>query len=664
MHRSVIDSVGVALPAGSLSTRAVIKGCVYPLKLPLEAITGIVSRRIAADGEYALDLAESAAKDCFQRSTIAPGDVDLLINGSISRYDGPKRVTYEPSAAAQLRHRLGCARAWSFDVANACAGNFTGIYLADALIRTGQIGTALVVSGEFISHLTWTAQLEIASDVDPRIACLTLGDAGSAVLLTRSDDERTGFEHIAIRTIGKHHALCVAGPTDAPHGGAIMKTEMLALAVIMVRESVAHTYRTLVKLDRSYRDIDHVIPHQTSVTTIEAACHQMNKVFGGRFMHEHNVVNNLSEMGNTSTTTHAVALRDGARDGRIRSGSRVLFGIAGSGINVGTAIYAFDDLPARLASGTRSTRRAPARSVPPVARGPWSRPVEVAGIGLALPEGSASATTLGLIARASADCLRAADRQASEVTMLIHAGLYHSGMIAEPAIAAIAAGELGFDGATTADREMLGFDLGNGGLGLFDGCRVASALIRSGQVENALVVASEVEERRPGETRPGIAACGSAVFLRADPEGRRGFLGFHVRHFSDRIDEFSAWATQDAGRPFIRSGDRAVLEEQYLEYLPLVVAELLDEMKVSPESVQGMVPPSLSPASMRRLRNRWPVLGRRMVALPWPGGDLFTSALPIGLQRLRDEGGVTPGALVVLAGAGSGVNVGAALYRC
>ncbi|MGJ6968434.1 3-oxoacyl-[acyl-carrier-protein] synthase III C-terminal domain-containing protein [Streptosporangium sp. G11] len=657
MYRSVIDSVGVALPAGSLSTREVVEGCAHPLKLPLETLTGIATRRIAAEGEYAVDLAERAARDCFERSSLGPGDIDLLINGSISRKDGPLRVSYEPSAAAQLRHRLGCARAWAFDIVNACAGNFTAIRIADAMIRAGQIGSALVVCGESISDLIRTAQKEITSDTDPRIACLTLGDAGSAVLLTRSDDERAGFEHIGIRTIGEHHALCVAGPTDASHGGMIMKTEMLALAVIMVREAVAHTHRTLGRMGLHYRDIDLVIPHQTSSTTIEAAGRHMNKVFGGPFLHENNVINNLADLGNTSTTTHVLALRDGVRAERIRPGARVLFGIAGSGISVGTAVYRLDDLPARLASGTRSTRTAPRTT----GRGPWSRPVEVAGLGIAHPGASEATSTLELIARASARCLRAADRRPSDVAMLINGGLYRSGMIAEPAVAAIAAGELGFDGATTASGDMLAFDLGNGGLGLFDACRVASALIRCGEVENVLVVASEVEEREPGTSHPGIAACGSALFLRADPERRRGFLGFHTHHLSDRVGSFAAWATQGDGRAFIRSDDRSILDEQCLEHLPRVVAELLDEMSVTPESIRALVPPSLSPASAERLRRRWPVLGKRLVALP--GGDLFTSAIPVGLRRLRDEKGAAPGDLVVLTGIAGGGQIGAALYR-
>ncbi len=661
-YRSVIDSIGVALPSRTMTTQEVLDGCVRPPDLPLERTTGIVSRRVAGDGEYSIDLAARAARDCFTRSAIPPDDIDLLVSTSISRVDGPDWATYEPAAAARLRHILGCRHAWAFDVANACAGNFTGIYLADALIRSGQIRTALLVSGEFISHLIRTAQLEIDGELDPRVACLTLGDAGTAVLLTRADDERTGFEHIAIRTIGRYHSLCVAGPTEAPHGGAIMKADTVALAAVGVWHMVAHAQETLGRLGRSIADVDRVVPHQTSLLSMQAAIRRVNRIFGASVLHEHNVINNLAERGNTSTTTHIVALRDGSLDRRIRSGHRLLFEIIGSGLNVGTALYSLDNLPHRLATGTASTRSTPPLAGP-ASRRAWARPVRVSGIGLAGPAAPGTATTLGLIRQATAKCLAEARRRPSEVELLIHAGVYSTGMIAEPAVAAIAAGELGFDGTDTLSGNLLGFDLTNGGLGLFDASRVACGLIRAGEVGNALVAASEVEQREPGVTEPGVAVCGSAQFLEEDPTGQRGYLGFHAHHIDADANDFGAWGMLRGGQSFVHSDDRVALEDRYVEHIPIVVAELLDVTGVRPQSIRAVVPPSLSPPSVGRLRQLWPVLGERVVPLDWTGADLFTSSLPFGMHKLLETGAVASGDIAVIACAGSGVEIGAALYR-
>jgi 3-oxoacyl-[acyl-carrier-protein] synthase III len=236
-------------------------------------------------------------------------------------------------------------------------------------------------------------------------------------------------------------------------------------------------------------------------------------------------------------------------------------------------------------------------------------------------------------------------------------------MIAEPAVAAVAAGELGFDGTAAPSGNILGFDLTNGGLGLFDACRVACELIRAGEVGNALVTASEAEQREPGVTRPGVAVCGSAQFLELDPVGQRGYLGFHARHVDAHVNEFGAWGMQQGGRSFVRSDDRVALENRYVEYIPIVVAELLGAMEVRPQSISAVIPPSLSPPSVRRLRRHWPVLGECVVPPGWTGADLFTSALPFGLHRLLESGAVAAGDVAVLACAGSGVGIGAALYR-
>src|SRR5262249_2752074 len=73
--------------------------------------------------------------------------------------------------APRLQKEFGFVNALAFDITNACAGTFTGIWLADMMLRLGLVQSALVVSGEYISHLTRTAQQEIEDFMDPRMAC-------------------------------------------------------------------------------------------------------------------------------------------------------------------------------------------------------------------------------------------------------------------------------------------------------------------------------------------------------------------------------------------------------------------------------------------------------------------------------------------------------------
>ena len=65
---SVIESLGVYLPPRAVSTEEVLRGCASPIRFPLEQMTGIVSRRMAGDGEFALDLARKAIDACLGNS--------------------------------------------------------------------------------------------------------------------------------------------------------------------------------------------------------------------------------------------------------------------------------------------------------------------------------------------------------------------------------------------------------------------------------------------------------------------------------------------------------------------------------------------------------------------------------------------------------------------
>ena len=66
--RTVIEGLGVYLPPRVVSTAEVVGGCLSKLEFPLERMTGIRSRRMAGETEFAIDLAEKAVADCLGRS--------------------------------------------------------------------------------------------------------------------------------------------------------------------------------------------------------------------------------------------------------------------------------------------------------------------------------------------------------------------------------------------------------------------------------------------------------------------------------------------------------------------------------------------------------------------------------------------------------------------
>ena len=110
---------------------------------------------------------------------------------------------------------------------------FTALAIVEDMLKVGTARRAMVVSGEHITHLMRTAQLEIDGFMDPRLASLTLGDAGLAMILEQSSGE-AGFHALDLYTLGGYHAHCVAKATNRDHGGAVMLTDPIKSATVAI----------------------------------------------------------------------------------------------------------------------------------------------------------------------------------------------------------------------------------------------------------------------------------------------------------------------------------------------------------------------------------------------------------------------------------------------
>ena len=180
----------------------------------LEKLTGVRERRVVGKDEFALDLAVKAAEKALAMSKYDAGEIGLIISCSISRLcDREKVFCFEPSMASQIKRRIGASGAMTFDVVNACAGMFTGIYIMDSMIRAGVVKTGIVVSGESITHLADQATKEIRSSFDGQLASLTVGDSGAAVIMEGSRGGNVGFHNLDMITVPEHSGLCVAHPS-------------------------------------------------------------------------------------------------------------------------------------------------------------------------------------------------------------------------------------------------------------------------------------------------------------------------------------------------------------------------------------------------------------------------------------------------------------------
>jgi 3-oxoacyl-[acyl-carrier-protein] synthase-3 len=321
-----------------MSTRDLLDRLDKAPEFDLVKITGMTERRVADDTrespEDALSMALAAAHECLARSRYSPAEIDIVISCSIGRTTDGRRMQFEPSFAHRIAKEIGALGAIHFDVSNACAGMMTGVLLLDRMIKSGAVRNGLVLSGEHITPVAFTAAREMQDSRDPQFASMSVGDSAVAVIVDRATDERDVIHDIELMTCSQYSHLCLGMPSDDTGDLAMytnnkeMHTEdRLALWPAFHGDALAERGREFA--DEGY---DFVIHHQVGSRFVEF----MNAVGERSFatpMPEPLSV--LDKLANTATTSHYLVLSQALADGRIPRGSKVLMVPAASGVVTG-----------------------------------------------------------------------------------------------------------------------------------------------------------------------------------------------------------------------------------------------------------------------------------------------------------------------------------------
>ncbi len=661
---TVIESLGAYLPPKSVTTRDVVAGCVNEVRFPIERITGIKERRMAGETEFAIDLAINAIEDCFKYSKYTPQDIDLVICCNISHYDQHERYSFEPSGAIRLHERFGFDNATVYDISNACAGVFTGINIADSFLKAGSANRVLVVSGEYITHLTKTAQKEIQELYDLRLACLTLGDSGVAMVLERSDRTDIGFQQLEMLTLGNYSAFCVAKATEYPHGGAIMLTQSAELSGVAVKEGAKHVCKMVWAVGED--SIDTMITHQTSKISIQSGIAEVNRILNSEKFNSENTINNLEKRGNTSTTSHFVAVMDNIQSGRLKSGEHVLFSVNASGVTLGTAVYFFDDLPDRIRQFQETNTRAEKMETRMVEHpGVIAEPtISIGSIGI-VPKGiDIKKSTFDLANHAARECFQQSGINGDDIDLMIFSGVYRDEFLCEPAVAAMLAGDLQMRSDVYRETgNSFAFDVLNGSLGFLNALQTGISMISSGKADNALVLASEIEnncERWP-EDLLDVEETGSAMFLKKSEDGS-GFGDFVFKKFTQysnaRIVE-NIWKDT---KPFLEVQLDEQIEDYYIACMVETVAELMMKARIDMDKIAKVFPQQISSTFIQKLSKALNLPAEKVVDVTAGRKDLFTSSIPYAMQEAISNQEVKKGDIGLIISVGSGIQTGCAIY--
>ena len=282
--------------------------------------SGITQRYWANDDQPVSVLSEIAARNALEMAGVSAEELDFIIIGSST----PDMIF--PSAACLVQAKLGAKNAFAMDVQAACTGFVYALSVANSMIQSGQIKTALVIGAETISDVL---------DEQDRTTAVLFGDGAGAVVVRASDEP--GILACKLHSDGElanvlygdakiRQGKVMGDPRIKMDGQAVFKT-----AVTVLPECAEET---LAAVNMPIEQLDWYIPHQANIRIIQSACKRLG------FPMEKTVVT-VDQHGNTSAASVPLALDTAVRDGRIKKGQTVLMQGVGGGFTGGSVLMRF-----------------------------------------------------------------------------------------------------------------------------------------------------------------------------------------------------------------------------------------------------------------------------------------------------------------------------------
>ncbi|MBN2800409.1 MAG: 3-oxoacyl-ACP synthase III [Deltaproteobacteria bacterium] len=288
----------------------------------LERISGIKERRWYDSLELPSAIATRAAERALDRAGISAGQVDMLINGSVTRdYD-------EPATATIVGGNLGVKHhCFTMDISHACLGFVTAMTQAANAIELGQANHVLVTSGEnAVRSLMVDINRLKAPDCHINtfrraFATLTIGTGGAAMVLSRREHSKSGHRLKGALGVSanEHNQLCVGTWT----GGMQADTAgLLEHGTGLLIESYP---KAAAMFGWEDGDIDQFISHQVSNAHFERVFNALGQPLDRNFR-------TLSYLGNVASASIPITLVEAERAGKVKSGDQLCFYGAGSGL--------------------------------------------------------------------------------------------------------------------------------------------------------------------------------------------------------------------------------------------------------------------------------------------------------------------------------------------
>ncbi len=288
--------------------------------------TGVVRRHIIKD-ETTVSMAVESGKRALENAKVTAEEIDLILVATIS-----SNVVL-PCTACEVQKAIGATHATCFDIGGAaCTGFVIAYNTAMVYLTSGVYKTALVIGSESLSTITnWK----------DRGTCILFGDGSGAVVLKAKEGKpylpvthSEGAKGMALTCKSRYERNGLTGASDiqellsAEHFMQMDGQAVFKFAVKRVPEVVREV---LTVNDVVQEEISYYILHQANKRIVEAVAKRLEEPLEKFPM-------NLQEYGNTSSASIPILLDEMNRQGKLKSGQKLVLVGFGAGLTWGASI--------------------------------------------------------------------------------------------------------------------------------------------------------------------------------------------------------------------------------------------------------------------------------------------------------------------------------------
>lgn len=295
---------------------------------------GVNNRHLADIDETAGDMAEKAARRLFSEYNIDPRDIDFLL------FCTQSPDYFLPSTACILQDRLGISTsAGAFDYDLGCSGCIYGMAVAKGLLAAGIAKNVLLLTAEtYNKYLHPSDKSNRSIFGDGAAACLISTDGFAEIGTFVLGTDGSGADKLIVRT-GAARTPEPTGESSIDDEGHRRFDDYLYMDGGGIFNFTLNAVPSMIKdlLDKSGMtkdDIDFFVFHQANkfmLNTIRKVCQLPKDKF----------YINLSESGNTVSSTIFIGLKDCLSNQTIKPDMKVMIAGFGVGLSWGGVILQF-----------------------------------------------------------------------------------------------------------------------------------------------------------------------------------------------------------------------------------------------------------------------------------------------------------------------------------